>query len=56
MTATIIPAHELTRRRAERDQRRQQRAAFIGSILSLPEEEDQTRAPASPVPNKEIRP
>jgi hypothetical protein len=33
VTANIIPASELARRRAERDRKRQERAPYAGTIL-----------------------
>jgi hypothetical protein len=39
LTATIIPASELVRRREERERLRRERAAFAGSILSLLDDE-----------------
>jgi hypothetical protein len=45
--ATIIPASELARRRAEREQRRQERQQFAGSILEALNEPEQRVCVAS---------
>ena len=54
----IIPAIELDRRRAERDQKRQERKDFAGSILGglLDDEPEEPCAPASRRDRKETRP
>jgi hypothetical protein len=46
-TATIVPATELARRRAEREKQRQQRAQYAGSILDQLDDDDQRACVAS---------
>jgi hypothetical protein len=53
MSATVIPASELARRREERERQRQAREALAGSILGLLDDDDQPYPPASPAPQKE---
>jgi hypothetical protein len=55
MTATIIPAAELARRRAEREKERQRRAWQNTSLRLLDDEDEEPRAPASP-PAREQEP
>jgi hypothetical protein len=56
VTATIVPAAELARRREERERYRQERQPFVGSILGLLDEEpDPPCAPASPAQQKETK-
>jgi hypothetical protein len=56
MTATVIPPEELTRRRAERDRQRRERAAWVGSILDgLLDDDDSASAPAFSARDRETR-
>jgi len=57
VTAAIIPASELARRRQERDRQRRERQEFAGSVLDLLDDEfDPQCAPASPARSKETKP
>jgi hypothetical protein len=55
MSGIVIPAEELTRRRAERERQRQEREALVGTILGAIEEDDDQRVPVSPAQQMEIQ-